>query len=69
MIDWSVFDNTKLPPIEAFYSKLSDSDISENDYTHAQKVWETFNIKTLAKIFIALRMCYYLPIYSKILEI
>jgi hypothetical protein len=47
MADWGVFDETKLPHIEAFYSKLSDSDISEDDYRHAQKVWDTFNIKTL----------------------
>ena len=43
MTDWGVFEETKLPPIEAFYSKLSNSDISEDDYKHAQKVWDTFN--------------------------
>ena len=43
------FEDTKLPPIEDFYSKLSDYDISEDDYKHAQKVWDTFNIKTLGE--------------------
>ena len=43
------FEDTQLPPIEDFYSKLSNSDISEDDYKHAQKVWETFNIKTLGE--------------------
>ena len=49
MTDWGVFEDTKLPPIEDFYSKLSNSDISEDDYKHAQKVWDTFNIKTLGE--------------------
>ena len=49
--DW--FDNfgrlssTSLPPKEAFHSILNDSEISEEDYIHAQKVWETFKMKTM----------------------
>ena len=35
------------PPKEAFYSKLSDAHISDEDYTHAQKFWATFPCKTL----------------------
>ena len=34
-------EETKLPPKEAFYSKLSDENISDKDYEHAKKVWET----------------------------
>ena len=30
-----------------FYSKLFDAHISDEDYAHAQKVWETFGCKTL----------------------
>ena len=37
----------QLPPRQDFYSELNESEISENDYTHAQKVWETFEMKTL----------------------
>ena len=40
-------NETKLPPKEAFYSKLNDEDITEDNYQHAQKVWETFNMKTM----------------------
>ena len=38
---------TKLPPREAFYSMLNGEGISDEDYTHAQKVWETFEMKNL----------------------
>ena len=38
---------TKLLPREAFYSRLNDEGISYEDYTHAQKVWETFQMKNL----------------------
>ena len=37
---------TKLPK-EAFYSMLNDEGISDEDYVHAQKVWETFEMKNL----------------------
>ena len=38
---------TKLPPKEDFYSKLYDQEISDEDYQHALKVWDTFNCQTL----------------------
>ena len=38
---------TKLPPREAFYSRLNDEGISDEDYAHAKKVWETFEMKNL----------------------
>eukprot|EP01050_Picozoa_sp_SAG11_P067286 SAG11_NODE_47907_length_126_cov_349.111111_1_plen_42_part_11 len=42
MTDWDVFDETKLPPKEDFYSKLNHTDISAEEYKHAQNVWNTF---------------------------
>ena len=36
---------TTLPPKEAFYSRLNDGGISDEDYTHAQNVWKTFKMK------------------------
>ena len=36
---------TTLPPKEAFYSRLNDGGISDDDYAHAQNVWKTFKMK------------------------
>jgi len=41
------FNESCLPPINMFYSSLNNSSISDKDYKHALKVWETFNIKTM----------------------
>ena len=38
---------TKLPPREVFYSRLNDEGISNEDYVHARKVSETFEMKNL----------------------
>ena len=40
------FNETKLPPREAFYSKLSGEGISNGNYKHAWNVWNTFKMKT-----------------------
>ena len=40
-------DETKLPPREAFHSKLNNTDISNEDYSHAIKVWDVFGCKTM----------------------
>ena len=44
---WDRFGETQLPPINAFYSNLNMSSISEEDYQRAQKVWEEFGIRDL----------------------
>ena len=40
------FSETQLPPQESFYSKLNGEVISDDDYSHAQKVWDEFQCKT-----------------------
>ena len=47
MTDFTKLGETSLPPKEAFYSQLNDSDISDKDYDHAQNVWKTFDCKTM----------------------
>ena len=45
MSSWDKFDETELPSKEAFYSNLNMSDISDQDYSHAKKVWKGFDMK------------------------
>ena len=47
MTDFDKLNVNKLPPKKDFYSKLNDSNISDEDYEHAQKVWKEFNSKTM----------------------
>ena len=44
---WDRFEKTSLPSIDKFYSKLNDSGIAEEDYSHALKVWEKFKCKNI----------------------
>ena len=43
---WSHLNDTSLPPKEAFYSRLSESHISDADYEFAQTVWDREGCKT-----------------------
>lgn len=40
---------TELPNREDFYSSLNDNNVSDNDYTHALKVWKDFDIKNFGE--------------------
>ena len=48
MDSWEWFDETSLPDKKVFYSKLYLKDITDKDYTHAQKVFKEFKLKNLA---------------------
>jgi len=41
------FDETKLPPIEAFYDKLNDDSLNISDYEKTQKTWMHFGMQML----------------------
>ena len=41
------FKENKIPPKEAFYSRLTGEGISDEDYEHVKKVWKVFGMKTL----------------------
>ena len=47
MNSWKRFDEASLPDKKAFYSKLNLEDITDEDYIHAQKVFEEFKLKNL----------------------
>ena len=49
MTDWDKFKETKLPPREAFYSKLNMRGIGNEDYEHANRVWKEFGIRNLGE--------------------
>ena len=46
---WEKLEEEILSPKEAFYSKLNDSNISDEEYQHACNIWETFNLKNLGE--------------------
>ena len=46
MDSWKRFKEESLPDKKYFYSELNKEHITDEDYAHAQKVWNTFKIKT-----------------------
>ena len=45
---WERFDETSLPEKNFFLSELCLEDITDEGYTHAKKVFEEFNLKSLS---------------------
>ena len=65
MYRWEKFDETSLPNKEYF----NKEDITDEDYAHGQKVWNTFNIKNLGEYHNLYLIHLYLQMYLKTLEI
>ena len=49
MDSWERFNGTTLPNKKAFYSKLYLEDTTDEDYIHAQKIFEELNLKVLGE--------------------
>ena len=49
MDSWERFEETEFPSHDKFYSSLTDSNISEDEYKRGLLVWNHFNIKTLGE--------------------
>ena len=49
MDNFERFNETELPPLKEFYSRLNDSNVDVKDYEHAQKVWHHFGIKDMGE--------------------
>ena len=45
--EFQVFDETSLPPKEAFFNDLTEDAITDEQYQHANKVWNTFHCNTM----------------------
>ncbi|CAH1639518.1 unnamed protein product [Spodoptera littoralis] len=46
---WSKFDETQLPSKYHFYNSLCKKHITDEEYLHAQTVWNVFNVKSLGE--------------------
>ena len=49
MDSFEEFWDKQLPPKEPFYSILTDEGISDEQYQHAEKVWDTFSVKAMGR--------------------
>lgn len=47
MTNWGKLNDTSLPPRESYYSSLTESVVSEEDYRHIVDVWNEFGIINL----------------------
>ena len=47
MSSWDKFEEIQFLPIEAFYSNLNMSNVSDDDYQYMQHVWKEFGIRNL----------------------
>ena len=46
---WKRFEKQSLPDKESFYSNLNKEGVTDEDYAHAQKVWDALKIKHLGE--------------------
>jgi len=49
MNSFDKFNDTALPPKKEFYSLLTKKNITDQDYTNAQNVWSTFELKSMGE--------------------
>ena len=49
MDSFEKFNQKELPNKDQFYSILNDQHITDDEYDHAKKVWNTFMIKTMGE--------------------
>lgn len=49
MDSWCKLDEDHLPSKDLFYSTLTESHISDEQYEHAQMVWDAFGVRTLGE--------------------
>ena len=47
MLSWAPIEESRLPLIGSFYSNLNMTNISKDDYQHAQQLWKEFKVRNL----------------------
>ena len=50
MDSWDKFEETTLPPREKFYSDLTKSHISDDEFKFIHELWDTFGLKNLGEL-------------------
>ena len=50
MDSWNKFKETTLPPKEKFFSDLTKSHISDNDFQFIHQLWDTFGLKNMGEL-------------------
>lgn len=58
MDKWERLEEKNLPPKKKFFCNLNMSEISNEEYSHAQNVWTEFNVSSLGMIFISFPYIY-----------
>jgi hypothetical protein len=48
--DMTVLEETELPPIEAFHDDLNDEPCPADEYRHAQRLWQVFELGSLGDL-------------------
>ena len=49
MSNFDKFNDTQLPTKDEFYSQMNNTNITDEEYSHAQNVWNTFQLKTMSE--------------------
>ena len=49
MSNFDKFNDTQLPTKDEFYSQMNNTHITDEEYSHAQNVWNTFQLKTMGE--------------------
>lgn len=49
MSSWDKMECTELPSKYNFYDSMNERDITQDEYEHAQNVWQTFNVQSMAE--------------------
>jgi hypothetical protein len=47
---WDKFEETKLPPKEAYFNDLTNTEITDKEYARAKKIWRNLGLSNLGEL-------------------